>query len=208
MPMWRLRKQREQPRQLRTSSYPPCEPVPPTKRLSAFHRTFTLLNDSGIATGSGSFSAFCSHSAFSFGANAESDAADDHPDPRCRTFLNDPAPLRSRLLNDVVVRKGGRNDESCQGSTSQNCSHWEILHVSFLSPKRGPRSRAVVTAGLSGAPFMCQREVKPRAPAKQTHGRARGSRKTATRIRSVPEILFIEGFWGHLYRSGAIGGGE
>jgi hypothetical protein len=136
MPMWRLREQREKPRQLRTSSYPPCEPVPTTNRLSTFHRTFTLLNDSGIATGSGSFSAFCSHSTFSFGANAESDAADDHPDPRCRTFLNDPAPLRSWLLNDVVVRKGGRDDESCQGSTSQNCSHWEIvLHV-FFSPKR------------------------------------------------------------------------
>src|SRR5512133_70938 len=60
---------------LSTSSYSPCEPVPTTNRLSTFHRTFTLLNDSGIATGSGSFSAFCSHSAFSFGANAESDAA-------------------------------------------------------------------------------------------------------------------------------------
>src|SRR6476646_4137598 len=173
MPMWRLREQREKPRQLRTSSYPPCEPVPTTNRLSTFHRTFTLLNDSGIATGSGSFSAFCSHSTFSFGANAESDAPDDYPDPRCRTFLNDPAPLRSRLLNDVVVRKDGRDDESCQGSTSQNCSHWEIvLHV-FFSPKREP-----APAGLSGSPIhVVKGRVKPRAPAKQTHGRARGSRK-------------------------------
>jgi hypothetical protein len=81
-------------------------------RSSTFNRTFTLLND-GISTGSGSFSAFCAHSAFSLGAYSEADPTDDHPDTGCRAFLNDPASLRSRFLNDVVVRKGWCNDESC-----------------------------------------------------------------------------------------------
>jgi hypothetical protein len=85
-------------------------------RSSTFNRTFTLLNN-GISTGSGSFSAFCAHSAFSLGAYSEADPTDDHPDTGCGAFLNDPASLRSRFLNDVVVRNARRDDESCQGST-------------------------------------------------------------------------------------------
>jgi hypothetical protein len=101
-------------------------------RSSTFNRTFTLLND-GIPTGSGSFSAFCAHSAFSLGAHSKADPTDDHPDTGCRAFLNDPASLRSGFLNDVVVRKGWCNDESCQGSTSKNCSHELSFHV--ISPE-------------------------------------------------------------------------
>jgi hypothetical protein len=63
-------------------------------RSSTFNRTFTLLND-GIPTGSGSFSAFCAHSAFSLGAYSEADPTDNHPDTGCRAFLNYPASLRS-----------------------------------------------------------------------------------------------------------------
>ena len=38
-------------------------------------------------------------------------------------FLDDPATLRAWLLNDVVVRKGGRNDQKRKSGTGQNCSH-------------------------------------------------------------------------------------
>jgi hypothetical protein len=69
------------------------------------NRTFPLDNG-GIPTAAGSLSALSAHSAFSLSANVESDAADDHPHTRCGTFFNDPASLRSRFLNDVVVRKG------------------------------------------------------------------------------------------------------
>jgi hypothetical protein len=90
-----------------------------------FNWTFTLLND-GIPAASGGFSAFChgAHSAFSLRANTEACTADHHAHTRRSwSFFNDPASLRSWFLNDVVVRKGWRHDESCQGSTSENCSH-------------------------------------------------------------------------------------
>jgi hypothetical protein len=79
--------------------------------------TFTLLNGDPAA---GSFSAFFhgAHSAFGLRPNAEASAADDHTDARRRgPFLDDPAPLRGRLLNDVVVRKARRNDKSCQSGS-------------------------------------------------------------------------------------------
>src|ERR1700756_5196303 len=64
------------------------------------------------------------HSAFSLRANTESDRADHHTDTRRRRpFLNDPAPLRGRLLDNVVVRKGWRNNEGRKSGTGQNCTH-------------------------------------------------------------------------------------
>jgi hypothetical protein len=90
-----------------------------------FNWTFTLLND-GIPAASRGFSAFChgAHSAFSLRANTEACTADHHAHTRRSwSFFNDPASLRSWFLNDVVVCKGWRHDESCQGSTSENCSH-------------------------------------------------------------------------------------
>jgi hypothetical protein len=58
------------------------------------------------------------HSAFGLGANAEASPADDHTDAwRRGSFLNDRASLRGRFLNDVLVRKARRNDESCQGGS-------------------------------------------------------------------------------------------
>jgi hypothetical protein len=85
--------------------------------------TFTLLNGD---TAAGRFSAFFhgAHSAFGLRANAEAGTADDHTDTRRRgSFLNDPASLRGWFLNDVVVRKARRNDETCQSGSGQNCSH-------------------------------------------------------------------------------------
>src|ERR671934_522048 len=116
-----------------------------TNRLSyrTLNRTFPL-NNGGIATASGSLSALSAHSAFSLSANAESDAANDHPHTRCGTFFNDPASLRSRFLNDVVVRKGWRDDESRQSSTSQNCAHGKSFRLNE-NPAR---------AGLLGSPSM------------------------------------------------------
>jgi hypothetical protein len=63
------------------------------------------------------------HPAFSFRANTEPATADHNPDIGRWPFLDDPTTLRSRFLNDVVVRKGRRNKESCQGSAGQNGSH-------------------------------------------------------------------------------------
>ena len=72
--------------------------------------TFTLLNGD-TAAGRPALSAFFhgAHPAFGFRANAEAYTADDHTDTRRRgPFLHDPASLRSRFLNDVVVRKTRR----------------------------------------------------------------------------------------------------
>src|SRR4029453_3924340 len=87
--------------------------------------TFTLLNGD-TAAGRPALSAFFhgAHPAFGLRANAEAYTADDHTDTRRRgPFLHDPASLRGRFLNDVVVRKARRNDESCQSDSGQNCSH-------------------------------------------------------------------------------------
>jgi hypothetical protein len=82
---------------------------------------FTFLNDS-LAGGPG-LAALGAHSTFSFGANAETNTPDYDTDTRRGTFLDDPASLRARLLNDVVVGKGGRNDQNRKSGTGQNCSH-------------------------------------------------------------------------------------
>jgi hypothetical protein len=69
--------------------------------------TFTLLNGD-TAAGGPAFSAFFhgAHSAFGLRANAEAGTADDHTDPwRRGPFLNDPASLRGRFLNDVKPPK-------------------------------------------------------------------------------------------------------
>jgi hypothetical protein len=92
---------------------------------SACRATFTLLNDSGAPT-CPAFSAFfhSTHSAFSLRANAEAGTADHDTDTRRRwPFFNNSASFRGRLLNDVIVRKAWRHNESCQGDTAQNCSH-------------------------------------------------------------------------------------
>ena len=142
-----------------------------TRRSSrrTFHRTFTLLND-GIPAASGGFSAFGAHSGFSLCANAETDPPDHHPDTGRRAFLNDPASLRSRFLNDVVVRKARRNDKSCQGSTSQNCSHWEVslqsARFSLLTSLTALRSKK----GGNG------RDAGPREPFKGADHRNRAGR--------------------------------
>jgi hypothetical protein len=88
-------------------------------------RGFTLLNDS-ITPSRAAFSAFfhSAHSAFSLRADAESGTADHNTDTRRRRpFLNDPASLRGRFLNDVIVCKARGNNESCQSDAGQNCSH-------------------------------------------------------------------------------------
>src|SRR5262249_55119567 len=78
------------------------------------------------ASGRSAFVAFfhSAHSTFSLRANAEADRADHHTDTRRRRpFLNNPAPLRGRLLDDVVVRKGWRNNESRKSGIGQSCTH-------------------------------------------------------------------------------------
>jgi len=82
---------------------------------------FTFLNDR-LAGGPG-LAALCAHSAFSFGANTETNTSDYDTDTRRGAFLDDPATLRAWLLNDVVVRKGGRNDQKRKSGTGQYCSH-------------------------------------------------------------------------------------
>jgi hypothetical protein len=107
--------------------------------------TFTLLNDSS-APSPPAFPAFfhSAHSAFSFRANTEPGTADHHTDTRGRRpFLNDPAPLRGRLLNDVVVRKAWRDNESCQTGTGQSCSHEK-------SPSKFPNDFASTRLKLLG----------------------------------------------------------
>jgi hypothetical protein len=81
---------------------------------------FTFLNN-GLAS-SPALAALSAHSAFSFCPHAETNTSDYDPDSRRRAFLDDPAPFRARFLNDVVVRKGGRNRQNCQSGTGQNCS--------------------------------------------------------------------------------------
>jgi hypothetical protein len=92
---------------------------------SARRPTFTLFNDSSPSSGP-AFSAFfhSTHSAFSLSANAEAGTADHDTDTRRRRpFLNNSASFRGWLLDDVVIRKARRDNESCQGGTGQNCSH-------------------------------------------------------------------------------------
>jgi hypothetical protein len=82
----------------------------------------TLLNRD-IAAGGPGLSAFCAHSSFSFCSNPEANTADHHTDTGRRAFLNNPTSFRRRFLNDVVVGKCGRYEESCEGGTGQNCAH-------------------------------------------------------------------------------------
>jgi hypothetical protein len=82
---------------------------------------FTFLNDR-LAGGPG-LAALGAHPAFSFGANAETNTPDYDTDARRGAFLDDPASLRAWLLNDVLVGKGGRNDQNRKSGTGQNCSH-------------------------------------------------------------------------------------
>jgi hypothetical protein len=99
--------------------------VEATVNPSPRRATFTLLNDSSTS-GRAAFSAFfhSAHSAFSLSANAEAGTANHDTDTRRRRpFLNNSASFRGRFLNDVVIRKAGRDNESRQGGTGQNCSH-------------------------------------------------------------------------------------
>ena len=82
----------------------------------------TLLNRD-IAAGGPGLSAFCAHSGFSFCSNPEANTADHHTDTWRRAFLNNPTSFRRRFLNDVVVGKCRRCEESCEGGTGQNCAH-------------------------------------------------------------------------------------
>jgi hypothetical protein len=89
---------------------------------------FTLFNADTAAAGCPAFSAFLhsAHTAFSLRANAEARTTDYNTDTRRRrALLNDPASFRGRFLNDVVLRKARRNNESYQGGTNKNCAHWE-----------------------------------------------------------------------------------
>jgi hypothetical protein len=94
-------------------------------RLSRWE-TFTLLN-LDTAAGRPTFVALFhgAHSAFSFRADPKSGPADHYTNTRRWPFLNDSASLGSRFLNDIIVRKCGRNEESCQSSTDKNCTHGE-----------------------------------------------------------------------------------
>src|SRR3984893_4492073 len=94
----------------------------------------TLLNNG--SAGRSAFSAFfhSAHSAFSLGANAEPAGPDHHADTRRRRpFLNDSASLRGRLLNDVIVRKAGRNNESRQSAAGKHSSHGTLPSFEMTS---------------------------------------------------------------------------
>jgi len=127
----------------------------------------TLLNDSS-ATTRPAFSAFfhSAHSAFSFRANAEPNTADHHTDTRRRwPFLNDPASLRGRLLNDVIVGKARGNDESRQSDTGQKLLAWEVsLQLEMTSfnsresagvPEQSPTMERRETCAERGRPQGC-----------------------------------------------------
>jgi hypothetical protein len=87
----------------------------------------TFFNaDTAAACSGASFSAFLhgAHAAFSLRASAEAERADLHTDTgRHRPFFDNPAPLCGGILDDVVVRKARRNDESCHSGTEENCAH-------------------------------------------------------------------------------------
>jgi hypothetical protein len=78
---------------------------------------FTFLDDR--LAGSPGLAALGAHSAFSFSSHAETNTPDYDTDARRGAFLDDPATLRAWLLNDVVVRKGGRNDQKRKSGTGQ-----------------------------------------------------------------------------------------
>jgi hypothetical protein len=68
--------------------------------------------------------------------------------------IRNPAPLRSRLLNDIVVRKAWRDNESCQSGTGQSW-HREHQFIRFWHSRRWPKS-ANTSAG-KGRPAVPSR---------------------------------------------------
>jgi hypothetical protein len=129
--------------------------APEAGQRSARRATFTLFNDSSPASGP-AFSAFfhSTHSAFSLSANAEAGTADHDTDTRRRRpFLNNSASFRGWLLDDVVIRKARRDNESCQGGTGQNCSH-EKSPFEFANDFASTRMKLLGSSYLpDGAPI-------------------------------------------------------
>jgi hypothetical protein len=149
--------------------------------------TFAFLNHSS-ASSRPAFVAFFygAHSTFSLRANTEAGRADHHTDTRRRRpFLNDPAPLRGRLLDDVVVRKGWRNNESRKSGTGQNCTHGKSLSrsrfqsASFNSPggvqvpTRGGTLASRTQAGLVSAWALSAGEARTIAALLFSHRQVR-----------------------------------
>src|SRR5262249_18398585 len=89
----------------------------------AFPEPSVLLDDHVTADGR-SFTADFNrpHMVFRFHADAER-GADHDADAGGGTLLHDPAPFRARLLDDVEVRKCGRDQERRQHSAGKNCLH-------------------------------------------------------------------------------------
>ena len=84
--------------------------------------------------------------------------------------IADPASLRSGFLNDVVVRKGWRDDESCQSSAAKSARMEVSLHV--FRPTRTPPECWQSKGALRAGPHFPQ---EMRAPRGKRCGRARGS---------------------------------
>jgi hypothetical protein len=134
--------------------------VEATVNPSPRRATFTLLNDSSTS-GRAAFSAFfhSAHSAFSLSANAEAGTTDHDTDTRRRRpFLNNSASFRGWLLDDVVIRKARRDNESRQGGTGQNCSH-EKSPFEFLNDFASTRMK------LLGSSYCPQRADQPKTAA-------------------------------------------
>ena len=137
-----------------------------------------LVFYNGFAT-SAALAAFSAHSAFSFCAHAETNTPDYDPDPRGGAFLDNSASFRARFLNDVVVRKRGRNRQNCQSGTGQNCSHDKSPLMELDTRRRVrtykcalepgvPRERSALTmfsmpATSGGRPATSPRTPRPRA---------------------------------------------
>src|SRR4029453_7820811 len=127
--------------------------------------TFTLLNGD-TAAGRPALSAFFhgAHPAFGLRANAEAYTADDNTDTRRRgPFLNDPASLRSRFLNEGEARKTRRNDEICQSGSGQNYSHGKssFIVVSYSSIRpTSLSSECCGHIGTAGRPHLSLQRLR------------------------------------------------
>ena len=141
----------------RNSAEQRCSTCHEGELLPLANNPFTLFNaDTAAASRRPTLSAFFhgSHAAFRLRANAEAYGTDLHTDTGRRPLLNDPASLRGRVLNDVVVRKARRSHESCQGSSGEQCAHGSLLTA---------RSSPLNLRGVSSVPSTAERSSCQRA---------------------------------------------
>jgi citrate lyase beta subunit len=194
---------------------------PNSSLLPLANNPFTLFNaDTAAASRRPTLPAFFhgSHAAFRLGANAEADGTDLHTDTGRRPLLNDPASLRGRVLNDVVVRKARRNHESCQSSTSEHCAHGKspslLVHPSQLAwgsfgseycqaeqQETAIASTAARSSPTATGPAVSRQWLIPVVPASK-------SRKSAGAVsprRAAPRTHSVAGLFGFI--CGAVGRG-